>query len=75
MLCGRKEKMQITVEFERENNTKTVEFTKTTVKEFLEQLNVNEQTVLVVRNNEVITSDITLQEKDFLHLLSVISGG
>ncbi len=67
--------MQITVEFERENNTKTVEFTKTTVKEFLEQLNVNEQTVLVVRNNEVITSDITLQEKDFLHLLSVISGG
>jgi sulfur carrier protein ThiS len=67
--------MNITVEFERENTTKTVEFTGTTVKEFLSQLNVNEQTVLVVRNNQVITSDISLQEKDFLRLLSVISGG
>ena len=67
--------MNITVEFERENKTQEVEFAGATVKEFLAQLNVNEQTVLVVRNNEVITSDIILQEKDFLRLLSVISGG
>ena len=67
--------MNITVEFEKENTTKTIEFTGSTVKEFLKQLNVNEQTVLVVRNSEVITSDITLNDNDSLQLLSVISGG
>jgi len=67
--------VQISVEFERENKKQTVEFTGVTVKEFLKQLEVNEQSVLVVRNGEVLTSDITLQSKDFLKLLSVISGG
>lgn len=67
--------MNITVEFEKENTTKIIEFSGTTVKEFLLQLCVNGQTVIVVRDNTVITSDILLQNNDSLQLLSVISGG
>jgi sulfur carrier protein len=67
--------MKITILTERTNTTETVSFKGKKVKELLKQLNINSETVLVVRNNEVITEDETLADKDRIKLLSVISGG
>ena len=67
--------MNISVFFERENKEQKVDFSGSTVKELLEFINVNQEEVLVVRNNEVITSDTVLSDNDSLMLLSVISGG
>ncbi len=67
--------MQISVNNERTNEKYQVEFQKSTVKELLIQININPETVLVVRNDEVITENMPLFDKDNLDLLSVISGG
>lgn len=67
--------MKITVKNERDNTLKTVAFTGKTVKELLQQIKINPETVLVVKNNQIITESEFLEEKDRLDLLSVISGG
>lgn len=71
---GRKT-MNITVHFEKEQTTKDILLTGTSVNDLLEQLKINPETVLVVRNKEVITEDEILSENDNLQILSVISGG
>ena len=60
---------------ETEQGSKKVNFSKQTVKEILEQLNINPETVLVVRNKEVITEDDPLNDQDTLEILNVVSGG
>ncbi len=50
-------------------------FEGSTVKELLQEIQVNAQTVLVTRGNEVLTTDDLLQDNDNILLLSVISGG
>ena len=67
--------MNITVFNEKEQETNQVNFTGNTVKELLNYLNINPETVLVVREGEVITEEESLHEDDFIELLSVISGG
>ncbi len=67
--------MNITVWNERERSTLKVDFTGTTVQELLRHLAINPETILVVRNQQVITGTETLREQDRLELLSVISGG
>jgi thiamine biosynthesis protein ThiS len=67
--------MHIGIFNEREQTTTKVEFAGTKVKELLQQLKLNPEAFLVVRNNEVITEEEFLQENDFIELLSVISGG
>ncbi len=67
--------MKITVTQERTNKTEIISFKGKTVKELLGQLKINSETVLVIRNSEVITEDETLADKDQLKLLSVVSGG
>ena len=47
----------------------------TTVLHLLEELNVNPETVLVVKNDEVLTNDNGLQDNDKITFLSVVSGG
>ena len=69
------EKMNIIIVDERTNKTKTVAFNGKTVKDVLQTLKINQETVLVVRNNEVLTSNENLNDKDKIELLSVISGG
>ena len=59
---------------EKNNSTEKISFSGS-VKELLEKLNINPETVLVVRNNEVITEDENLDDDDSLEILSVISGG
>ncbi len=67
--------MDITVCNERAQTTEQFEFTGKTVQELLEQLNVNPETVLVVKQGEVVTHDHELEHQDVVELLSVISGG
>lgn len=67
--------MNITVFKERDNRTETVAFSGKTVQELLQQIKINPETVIVVRNSEVITEQETLHDNDKLELLSVISGG
>lgn len=67
--------MELNIFNERDNSQKTILFAGTTVKELLRQLKVNAETVLVTRNNEVLTEEELLQEKDAIDILSVISGG
>jgi len=68
-------KMEIKVFNEKENLHQTVEFTGKNVKELLKQIDINSETVLIVKNDEVVTVDEPLQNNDVVKLLSVISGG
>ena len=63
----------VTVHDEKTGTTHTAQ--KGTVKDILSTLNINSETVLVVRDNTVITIDKEVQDDDVLTLLSVISGG
>jgi len=67
--------MNITVINEKTNEKLKVDFLGTTVAELLKQVQVNKETVLVARNNEILTADVALQDNDLITLLSVISGG
>lgn len=43
--------------------------------ELLKELNINPNTVIIVRNNEVILSEEKLSETDDVKIISVVSGG
>jgi len=58
---------------ERENKTHDVE--AKTIEEILEKLKINPETIIITRNDELITIDAKIKEKDEIKLLSVISGG
>lgn len=58
---------------ERENKTKQVEARN--MKELLQKLNINPEEVLTIKNNELVTLDAKITNKDTVKLLSVISGG
>lgn len=44
-------------------------------KQLLELLNINPSTVILVKNNEVVLEDESLEDNDEIKILSVISGG
>lgn len=67
--------MNIIVANEREKTVTKIVFSGVTVADLLQQLHLNLEAFLVVRNNVVITEDEALHEEDTLELLSVISGG
>jgi len=67
--------MELQVRNERENSLKRILFTGTTVQELLRHIKVNPETVIVIRNKEVLTEDEKLNDKEQIELLSVISGG
>lgn len=46
-----------------------------TVKELLYNLKVNPTTIIVTKNNELVTEDAEINKNDEIRLLSVISGG
>lgn len=46
-----------------------------TVQELLEALEINVHTVLVLKNNELVTEDETLTETDDIKIITVVSGG
>ena len=63
----------VNVFIEREN--KTVNVNGSNANEILNKLNINPETVLICRNNELILLNSRINENDELKLLSVISGG
>ena len=58
---------------ERTDEYKTVK--AATVKELLEKLKINPTTVIVTKNNELVTDNEKITEKDDIKIISVISGG
>ena len=48
---------------------------KGSAKKLLELLEINPETVLVVRNKELVDLDEVLDDKDEIEVLSVVSGG
>ncbi len=59
---------------ERENSKKNLRFNGT-VSKLLQQLKLNPSTVLVARNNTLVTESDGLIDSDEVKILSVISGG
>ena len=62
-----------TVYLEREN--RTVKVKQLLVKEILKELEINPTTVIITKNNELITEDVKLTEDGKIKILPVISGG
>lgn len=58
-----------------EKDNKTKEIRAKTVGELLEKLRINPVTVLTVVNDELVTEDKKLSDKDEVKVLTVISGG
>ncbi len=46
-----------------------------TVNELLKELKLNKETVIVVRNGELVTEEEILKNNDKIKILSVVSGG
>ena len=63
----------VDVFIEKENKTEKIRAKN--AKEAMQVLKINPETVLIVRNNELILPEETLNDKDEIKLLSVISGG
>ncbi len=65
----------VQLHFEKDNSTKHITTNAKTVGALLKELKINPETVLIARNNEVITEDEKITAEDKLEILSVISGG
>lgn len=67
--------MNITLIKEREQSKELIKFNGTTLKELLKALKINSETIIAVRNNEILLEEDTLNDNDTIELLSVVSGG
>mgnify|MGYP001572428953 CR=1 FL=1 len=62
--------------FEKENKTKKIVLkTPITLKELLKKLDVNLDSIILVKNDEICLEDEIVTNKDKIKLLSVVSGG
>ncbi|MBI2133240.1 MoaD/ThiS family protein [Candidatus Woesearchaeota archaeon] len=59
---------------EREKRRKNISYSGT-VSGLLKKLSLNSETVLVVRNEFLLSSDELVSNRDSIRILSVISGG
>jgi len=64
---------KLKVFIEREN--KNLEVEASSMDDLFSKLDVNPETVIISRNNELVIDDVELNEDDEIKLLSVISGG
>jgi sulfur carrier protein len=68
--------MQIQVFIDRENKEKTVEVDEnSSVKDLLGKMKINPVIVIVSRDNNILTEDEKINDRDKIKLISVISGG
>ena len=65
--------MKIEVFIERKNEKKKVN--AKSIPEIMKKLSINPETIIIVKNNKLITEDEPLKENDRIKFLSVISGG
>ncbi len=61
------------VYLERTNESKEIKASN--VSELLKKLSLNPATVLVIKNNTLVTETEKLNEKDEIKIISVVSGG
>lgn len=64
-------KINVFIQRRKENH----ELSVNSISEIFDELKINENEVIIVRNDELITKDAKLKENDKIELLSVISGG
>jgi len=64
---------KLKIYLERENKNKSV--IADNIQEALKKLNINPTTVIVTKNNELVTIDSKLSSKDKIRIIPVISGG
>jgi len=68
--------MKIRAYIERERRDRVVEVKeKSSVADVLEALGINPVTVIVTKNNEMVTENHVLQGNDKVKVISVVSGG
>ena len=68
--------MKVNVFVERERKNVEIELKdKSTVKDLLKTLNINPVTVIATKDDEVVTEDYELNDKDKIEVHSVVSGG
>ena len=61
---------------ERENKTINIEIkNKKSLIEILKQLNISNDSVILVKNNNICLEDEIVSNKDKIKILSVVSGG
>ena len=58
-----------------EKTNQKLKHTAKNVKELLNDLDINPDTVLVSKNNEIVLPDEDLSETDDIKIISVVSGG
>ena len=59
---------------EKENKKLSLKFSST-VKVLLKKLKINPESVIVSRNNELVTEEVVLKDSDTIKIMSVVSGG
>jgi len=59
---------------ERTKKTKNIKYAGT-AKNLLKELKINEEEVLVVCNDKLVSLDTKIKDSDSIRILSVISGG
>ncbi|MFW6024943.1 MAG: MoaD/ThiS family protein [Candidatus Woesearchaeota archaeon] len=64
----------VKIYIEREDERKEFEF-EGKVSNLLKKLNIKQEEVIIIKDNEIITSDREIKNEDSLKLLSVLSGG
>jgi len=62
------------VKLEREKKTKSIKYSGS-VHSLLKKLKINPETVLIVRNDELLTKEDKLKDSDTIEILTVFSGG
>ncbi len=67
--------MKVSVFIEREKKEKTVDLKGKMVRDLLQELKINPVSVIVTQNNEVVTEDAPIKDKDKIKVLSVVCGG
>lgn len=62
--------------FEKTNTTQNIKLSKPkSLKEILKELNVNINSVILVKNDEICLEECVVLDTDRVKLLSVVSGG
>lgn len=64
---------KLKIYLERKGEYKTI--TANNVAQALKRLNINPTTVIVSKNNEIVTLDTKISTKDKIRIIPVISGG
>ncbi|HLC55627.1 MAG TPA: MoaD/ThiS family protein [Candidatus Nanoarchaeia archaeon] len=68
--------MKIKAFIERENKTKEITLKENSkIIDLLKELKINQTSVFITKNNEIVIEDEKLEDKDEIKILSVISGG